>query len=985
MKTLKGHLEHFGLAEVLQTLASNRHTGTLVVRNQGEKKSIAFNIGSIAFINSPGSPSGISLGQILLREGKITLADLEQAQIDQKTSGQLIGRALLDRGKITFQILQDALRKKIEEELYDLFQWDQGDFEFTPGDGTDSDLSPMHRHTQVQVDPQSVVLEGLRQLDESRIIRDRIPDSRFVPKLIPENLPPEIQLDSTEAAVWELIDGNRSVEEIQKRAPDTRFRVNSSIFRFIEESWVRLLSTEEMVAQARFLLKRRDHKRAGALFLALRDSVDSLGNDPGFLLEVADSLGRTHPEEVTETLIQAIRAFRLRGDIAGAWKVIQRLMRLRSGDADVLLLAWSLRQAAPPKGVTRLFEEVIAALRRADRNLEALSVLKEAESVNQGKSQYWLTRSEVERRLQKPEPAAEALHQAMKIAEAENDSVNLLEAARALHALEPGAPGISEKISTLKEKNRGRDRIRTRVRNAIRLTVAGCSLAVILWGWAEWRAQVQLSVAISIAKDASILQEKIRAAEGFEALASDYPLTIAGLNSSRRGKELRQQLLLQTEQMRKTEETEFAATQNTRKEILESTKKGFVEVEELLGEQHFSAARDLALSIARRAKGVTLPAEDRARIYIPTRLRTNPTGAQVFSGGAVLGKTPIVLRLPEGKNISLQLERAGCVTQQVIINSSTPQLLVKLEHRPLSQRTLPAAFDGQCQIVGNSVVVSLRDGRCYAIDPLASGDDEFLAILAGGLPGHPGALLVSEKESLLVAPLAGPVIEINTTDWSQRWTWTPDSPVTAACSFGGGWAIGAEDGTVHLLDHAGRIVTSHRGQAPITSLLSDGKHLRILDQSQSRYSINRRGRIQKDSLRFTDPCHSLLPGEKTLLVDGRIQQGLRSSKGPIPVTEVGSLGDRIFYGVEGGWVLIRPDGATFNSLPANPTATPVPCDLGYWIPCADSIIRLIGSKGEERSSIQVDGWVKALLATDDGKILALYGDGRISVHEGVLR
>ncbi|HIN80041.1 MAG TPA: DUF4388 domain-containing protein, partial [Planctomycetes bacterium] len=117
MKTLKGHLEHFGLAEVLQTLAASGHTGTLVVQNAGEKKSIAFNIASIAFVNSPGSPSGISLGQILIREGKITLPDLEQARIDQEKSGQLIGRALLDRGKITFEDLQDALRKKIEEEL----------------------------------------------------------------------------------------------------------------------------------------------------------------------------------------------------------------------------------------------------------------------------------------------------------------------------------------------------------------------------------------------------------------------------------------------------------------------------------------------------------------------------------------------------------------------------------------------------------------------------------------------------------------------------------------------------------------------------------------------------------------------------------------------------------------------------------------------------------------------------------------------------
>ena len=983
MKTLKGHLEHFGLAEVLQTLAASGHTGTLVVQNAGEKKSIAFNIGSIAFVNSPGSPSGISLGQILIREGKITLPDLEQARIDQEKSGQLIGRALLDRGKITFEDLQDALRKKIEEELYDLFLWDQGDFEFIPGDGIESELFPMHRHTQVQVDPQSVVLEGLRQLDESRIISERIPDPRHVPVVFPSGLPAEISLDVTEAAVWELIDGNRSVEEIQSLAPDTRFRVKSAIFRFIEEKWVRLLSAEEMLERARQLFKCRDHQRAGDLYLALRDSTETLGNDPDFLLEAADALGHRRPEDATESLVRAATSFRLRGDFAGAWSVSQRLRRLCPGDPDILLLSWNLREAAPSKRLKNLFEDVIGALRRADRNLEALAVFQEAESTHQGEAGYWLDRSEIERRLQKPQEAAAALRRSMEIAESRKDSENLLKAASALHTIEPGTPGIQERIADLKEKNEDRDRIRRLVGNAARLTLAGCILALIFWGWAEWRAQVQLTVALFLAENATLIEEKTRAAEGFEALSQQYPLTLAGLDSARRGEKLRNDLRIETERTRKTEEEKFARAHRTRREILESTRVGLAKVEELLGQNRFIQARAVALSVAEGARGASLPVVERAKIYIPTRLASIPTGARVFAGTTLIGETPLVLRLPADGKVVLQLERSGCESRQVSVNSSAPLFEIELEPHPLSSGTLPSTHDGQILALGGAVVISCRDGRCYVIDPQQEKVDDYLAVLSGGLHGHPGALLAAQGNSLLVAPLAGPVSEVNSRDWSLRWSWSPEAPVTAACAFGGGWAIADENGSVHFLDHRGRVLSRYEARVAISMMIVDGDSLVVLDRSLQLHRLDRGCRLGNQPQRLPGPCHALLPRGGALLSDGRFCHENRITDGPVPLTGIGLLGDRFFYGVEGGWVLAGPTGTVLELLPADPTCAPLPCDAGFWIACSDARIRLVDLEGEVKLSLPVEGTVRSLLAIEEGRIIAVFEDGRVSVHEGV--
>ena len=159
---LKGHLQHFGLGELFQTLACNRHTGTLYVSSRTEKKTIYFSTGSIAFLAS--GDGTVRVGKILQREGRVTAAQIEAAVQEQDTSDKQIGRILLEQGVISQEDLQHALRKKFEEELYELLLWAEGDFEFVPDFCPPDLLEPMQRYTQVRVDPQSVIIEGLRQL-----------------------------------------------------------------------------------------------------------------------------------------------------------------------------------------------------------------------------------------------------------------------------------------------------------------------------------------------------------------------------------------------------------------------------------------------------------------------------------------------------------------------------------------------------------------------------------------------------------------------------------------------------------------------------------------------------------------------------------------------------------------------------------------------------------------------------------------------------
>ena len=120
MSSLRGHLEHFGLQELLQTLSHGARTGTLQIERNDEKVSIVFETGHITLVRS-GSSSQIRFRSILLRGGIVSETDLLQARKDQEETGMLLGRALIERGIIDDVQLSQALRIKVEEELFDLF------------------------------------------------------------------------------------------------------------------------------------------------------------------------------------------------------------------------------------------------------------------------------------------------------------------------------------------------------------------------------------------------------------------------------------------------------------------------------------------------------------------------------------------------------------------------------------------------------------------------------------------------------------------------------------------------------------------------------------------------------------------------------------------------------------------------------------------------------------------------------------------------
>ena len=167
--SLKGELGTMALADILQWVSQGRKTGTLHVSRGAVEKRISFAGGTIhtSWSNDPRE----SLGQFLVRERLVTEEQLFRTLLRQETEGRPLGALLVENGPLKDEDLLRMLTHKAEETIYDLFHWTEGHFEFKDGEIQRDAPFP------VDLDVTSVIMEGIRRIDEWDRMRTVIPST----------------------------------------------------------------------------------------------------------------------------------------------------------------------------------------------------------------------------------------------------------------------------------------------------------------------------------------------------------------------------------------------------------------------------------------------------------------------------------------------------------------------------------------------------------------------------------------------------------------------------------------------------------------------------------------------------------------------------------------------------------------------------------------------------------------------------------------
>ena len=164
---LTGNLRTMDLPEILQWISMGRKTGTLHVERRSVHKRIVFKDGVIH--SSTSNDPRESMGQFLIRDRHVTEEQLFRALLRQETEGRLLGAILVGDGVLTEEVMRKSLESKAEETIYDLFLWTEGKFEFKDGE------LPANILVHVEMGVTSVIMEGIRRVDEWRRIKEAFP------------------------------------------------------------------------------------------------------------------------------------------------------------------------------------------------------------------------------------------------------------------------------------------------------------------------------------------------------------------------------------------------------------------------------------------------------------------------------------------------------------------------------------------------------------------------------------------------------------------------------------------------------------------------------------------------------------------------------------------------------------------------------------------------------------------------------------------
>lgn len=239
---INGNISTMSLAEVFQWLQTGQKTGTLHLEGpNGTHKEIYFREGTI--ISATSNDPREFIGQFMLYTRRINEQQLGEALEKQKRDHVLLGKILVQKGILNQDELVRVLHSIVEEIIYDLFLWKEGEFEFKDDQLPDRELPPL------ALDITHIVLEGATREDEWARINAVFPNELVVVRPVIERIYARMPLDRSVARLLLLVNGTRSLYELARLYKATRYQVFKAMLDLFEAGLIEVGDHSEQFIQ----------------------------------------------------------------------------------------------------------------------------------------------------------------------------------------------------------------------------------------------------------------------------------------------------------------------------------------------------------------------------------------------------------------------------------------------------------------------------------------------------------------------------------------------------------------------------------------------------------------------------------------------------------------------------------------------------------------------------------------------------------------
>jgi hypothetical protein len=224
-----GDLAAFPIADFIAFVHQSRLSGVLTVSSAGAERRIGFQGGEVRSAHS--SAPGERVGEVAVRLGFATEGQVAEATRSDKP----LGRALVDLGVLKPNDLYKCLQEQIGAVFHALLLSKSGTFALV-------DEGPAEAAVPMSVSTQSLLMDGIRRIDELSMFKSRIPSAGAV--LRRRQPARSTTLRPTENALLALVDGQRSVAEIATASHLSEFDATKILFHLAESGRVEAVASQ---------------------------------------------------------------------------------------------------------------------------------------------------------------------------------------------------------------------------------------------------------------------------------------------------------------------------------------------------------------------------------------------------------------------------------------------------------------------------------------------------------------------------------------------------------------------------------------------------------------------------------------------------------------------------------------------------------------------------------------------------------------------
>ena len=225
---MEGSIQEFSVPEILQFLSLHEADGVLKLKSGKEEVHFGFKHGKLTDALHKGEQLFHSISEYVQRTGLIPPATIKKYMERAKEAGISL-LELFEKGEIlSKKEIERIIAFKIQETTCEALTWNSGRYSFEAG-------KKLYQHSafSIEIEPNNLVMEGMRRIDEWPLIEQALPDENISLRKKEE---PEIEVDlgQDEQTILDKIEGEIDLSELVGISGIGKFRTYNSVYKLTE-------------------------------------------------------------------------------------------------------------------------------------------------------------------------------------------------------------------------------------------------------------------------------------------------------------------------------------------------------------------------------------------------------------------------------------------------------------------------------------------------------------------------------------------------------------------------------------------------------------------------------------------------------------------------------------------------------------------------------------------------------------------------------